>query len=71
MPGFGIVGVIAQLATVQDPQLNAVLSFNYLGVLSTLVVATAAEQSSLRRHLDSVRLEKPPMLCLQHVTAYK
>ena len=60
----GLVGVFAQLATVDDPQLSGVLAANLRGLLSTVCVADVPARQRLASLLAKLRLPAPDMLPL-------
>lgn len=63
LPGDpGLVGVVAQLGTVDDPQLSAVLAANMRSSLGTVVVADAPARQRLAAALAQQRYGAPDML---------
>lgn len=65
----GLVGVFAQLATVDDPALSAVLATNFRGVLPTVVLADKAARQRLSALLAQRKLAPPDMLPLTMLVA--
>ncbi len=58
----GLVGVFAQLATVDEGHLSAVLAANYRGMLTTVVVADSAARQRLSALLAQKKLAPPDFL---------
>lgn len=58
----GLVGVFAQLATVDEGDLSAVLAANYRGMLTTVVVADSAARQRLSALLAQKKLAPPDFL---------
>lgn len=65
----GLVGVFAQLATVDDAALSAVLAGSYRSMLTTVVLADSAARQRLSALLAQKRLAPPDMLPMSMLVA--
>lgn len=65
------VGVLAQLATVDDTALSQVLASQYRGLLAVVVVQTGACTQRMNQVLQQARLPLPDILSLSHSQPYK
>ncbi|KAL4443930.1 hypothetical protein ABPG75_011667 [Micractinium tetrahymenae] len=65
----GLVGVFAQLATVDDPQLSAVLATSFRPILTTVVLADTAARQRLSALLAQKKLPSPDMLPMTMLVA--
>ncbi|KAL0055144.1 hypothetical protein WJX82_007626 [Trebouxia sp. C0006] len=65
------VGVLAQLATVDDTALSQVLAAQYRGLLPVLVVQTGACTQRMNQVLQQAHLPLPDILSLSHSQPYK
>jgi hypothetical protein len=63
------VGVFAQLGTVDDPELSAILAAHFRGMLSTVVVQDAPTRQRLAKMLKQKNYPAPDMLALTNVIA--
>lgn len=63
------MGVFAQLGTVDDPELSAVLAAHFRGLLSTVVVQDAPTRQRLAKMLKQKNYPAPDMLALTNVMA--
>ena len=69
--GGGVVGVLARLATVDDPALSAVLAAQFRGMLAVVVVANGDVRSALVEQLRAARLPTPDVLAETHMQTYR
>jgi len=65
------VGVLAQLATVDDTALSQVLAAQYRGLLPVVVVQTGACTQRMNQVLQQAHLPLPDILSLSHSQPYK
>jgi hypothetical protein len=66
-----LVGVMAQLGSVDDETLSRVLATAYAGVLRTLVVQTAACRDRLTKELRRRKMPVPDILALCHAQPFR
>lgn len=66
-----LVGVLAELATVDDIQLSQVLAATFRGLLPVLVVRTSDCIKRLTQRLQHLQLPRPDMLSLSHTQPFK
>lgn len=66
-----IVGVLAELATVDDARLSEVLAVNYRSLLPVVVVKTHDCITRLAQHLQQQQMPRPDILSLSHSQPYK
>ena len=66
----GVVGVLARLATVDDPSLAAVLAAQFRGLLAVVVVNDDGARRALTDAIAADGLPAPDVLALPHVQAY-
>ena len=66
-----IAGVLAELATVDDPQLSQVLAANYRSLLNVIVVKSQGCIARLKHHLQQHQMPMPDTLSLTHLQPYK
>ena len=65
------MGVLAQLATVDDTALSQVLASQFRGLLAVVVVQTGACTQRLNQALQQAHLPLPDILSLSHSQPYK
>jgi len=65
------VGVLAQLATVDDTALSQVLASQYRGLLPVVVVQTGACTQRMNQVLQQAHLPLPDILSLSHSQPYR
>ena len=65
------VGVLAQLATVDDTALSQVLAAQYRGLMAVLVVQTGACTQRMNQVLQQAHLPVPDILSLSHSQPYR
>ncbi|CAF9902768.1 MAG: hypothetical protein ALECFALPRED_000005 [Alectoria fallacina] len=65
------IGVLAQLATVEDTALSQVLAAQYRSLLPVIVVQTGACTQRLNQVLAQARLPVPDILSLSHSQPYR
>ena len=66
-----VVGVLAQLATVDDTALSQVLAATYRGLLPVLIVQTSACIQRMNHTLAQRSQPVPDILSLSHSQPYK
>ncbi|KAK9843600.1 hypothetical protein WJX84_002029 [Apatococcus fuscideae] len=67
----GLVGVLAQLGTVDDHRLARILAAHYRSLLAVLIVAGEKTRQTLSRRLQSANRPQPDILCLTHSQPFR
>ena len=66
-----LVGVLAQLATVDDTALSQILAAQYRSLLGVVVTQTSACTQRLNQVLAQAQLPQPDILSLSHSQPYR
>ena len=66
-----MVGVLAQLGTVDDHRLARILAAHYRSLLAVLIVADEKTRQSLSERLQSSNRPQPDILCLTHAQPFR
>ncbi len=67
----GLMGVLAQLGTVDDHRLARILAAHYRSLLAVLIVASEQTRTVLTHRLQSANQPLPDMLCLTHSQPFR